>query len=101
MKRGALRGLRNRRRTDLQLQSFVVVVVDDEADASVLVVRDPERHHAQHLHVLEAAVAAAGQRDLLLYAQVYAEGGSKQPEVTSGCMQIPLPILPKASSKSA
>ncbi len=38
--------------TYLQLQSFVVIVVDNKADASVLVICDSERHHAQHLHVL-------------------------------------------------
>lgn len=58
--------------TCLQLQSFAVIVVDNEADASVLVVRHSQRHHAQHLHVLQAAIATARQRDLLLHAQVYA-----------------------------
>lgn len=56
----------------LQLEAFVVVVVDDEADASELVVCNPQRHHPQHLHVLQAAVTAGGQRDLLLHTQVNA-----------------------------
>jgi len=63
---------------DLQLQPFVVVVVDDEADAAALVVGHPERHHAEQLHVLDAAVAAAGQRDLLLHAQMNTEEHERQ-----------------------
>lgn len=58
-------------KTYLQLQSFVVIVDDNKADASVLFVCDSERHHAQHLHVLQAAVTTTGQRNLLLYTQMY------------------------------
>ena len=38
--------------TYLQLQSFVVIIVDNEADTSILFVCDSERHHTDHLHVL-------------------------------------------------
>lgn len=57
-------------RAHLQLQSFAVAVVDDEADAPVLVICHPQRHHPQDLHVLQPAITAARQRDLLLHPQV-------------------------------
>lgn len=39
-------------KTYLQLHSFVVIVADDEADASVLFICDSQCHHTQNLHVL-------------------------------------------------
>lgn len=38
--------------TYLQLHSFAVIVADDEAYASVLVICDSQCHHTQNLHVL-------------------------------------------------
>lgn len=75
--------------THLKLQPLVVIVVDDEADAAAFLVRDPERHHAQHLHVLQATITAAAQRDLVFHAQMYAEERTQ----TAGALNTNQPIL--------
>ena len=50
----------------LELNILVVGVLEAQLDAAAVFVRDPEGHQTEDLHVLEAAVAASGQADLLL-----------------------------------
>lgn len=57
----------------LQLHSFLVIVVNLQADAAVFLIRDSQDDHSQDLHVLQPAIPSAGQRYLLLYLQMYAE----------------------------
>lgn len=57
----------------LQLHSFLVVVVNLQADAAVFIVRDSQRDYTQDLHVLQPTIPSTGQRYLLLYLQMYTD----------------------------
>lgn len=61
----------------LQLHSFLVVIVNLQADTAIFFIWDSQCDHTQDLHALQPTIPSTGQRYLLLYLQMYTEPQEK------------------------